>query len=265
MTHPRLSVSQMCTYSWSFGQNLELIDALGLAKVGLLINKADDYGRDAAVAALADRGIPATTVITRGFDLSAPDTWDAVRAELNGVTDLAARTGGSPYFTPGAADGRSFDELTEALAEAVAPCIGYAESRGVRLAIEPTLRPDRSYFHTLAEGIEVADRTGLGLIADIGNCWGETDYEATVRRAGSRIAVVQICDVRTDPPPPPGDRVVPGDGDLDIAGFVRAALDSGYTGVFELEVLGPGVEAEGYAATTRRAVDRATALLEEVL
>ncbi|WP_007507448.1 MULTISPECIES: hypothetical protein [Pseudofrankia] len=30
------------------------------------------------------------------------------------------------------------------------------------------------------------DRTGLSLIADLGNCWTERDVEPTVRRASSR-------------------------------------------------------------------------------
>ena len=58
---------------------------------------------------------------------------------------------------------------------------------------------------------------------------------------------------------------MPGDGDLPIRTFFEAALDAGYSGAFELEQVGPKIEAEGHAAALRRAVDRADALLEEVL
>lgn len=266
MTHPRLSVSQMCTYSWSFVDDLALWQELDVHGIGLLVSKMD-RGLEEAAAALQHRSMNATTVITGNFDLAEPRTWDTTRAGLNDVIDLAALVGGSPYFTPGASDGRSFDELTTALAEAVAPCVDYAASRGVRLAIEPTQRRDRSFVHTIADGIGVAERTGLGLIADLGNCWSEPYLEATLRRAGAHIAVVQVCDVVTDTPQPPkpGDRAVPGDGNLAVDKFVVAALEAGYTGPFELEILGPKIEAEGYAAATRRAVDRVSYLLEEVL
>jgi sugar phosphate isomerase/epimerase len=58
---------------------------------------------------------------------------------------------------------------------------------------------------------------------------------------------------------------VPGDGDLDIAAFFRAALDAGYAGPFELEMVGPLIDAEGHDGALRRAIPRANALLEEVM
>src|SRR5439155_18584330 len=164
------------------------------------------------------------------FDLSDSGSWDATRAQITEAVDLAAEIGGCTYFTPGRRDGRSFDELTASLAEAVAPCAAYAASRGVQLAIEPSLRTDVSFVHTLRDGLDVARAAEIDVIADLGNCWMERDYEATVRRAGDRIAMVQFADAvfGTLGEPPPGGRAVPGDGDLPIAGFLRAALDAGY-------------------------------------
>ena len=46
---------------------------------------------------------------------------------------------------------------------------------------------------------------------------------------------------------------MPGDGDLALDAFIEAALDTGYTGAFELEVVGPAIEAEGHGAALRRA------------
>jgi sugar phosphate isomerase/epimerase len=78
---------------------------------------------------------------------------------------------------------------------------------------------------------------------------------------------VQFADALFGTPqePSPGGRAVPGDGDLPIADFFRAALDAAYTGAFELEMVGPKIEAEGHASATRRAVEQASALLQEVL
>jgi sugar phosphate isomerase/epimerase len=267
MIHPRLSVSEMCTYPRPFGDELELWDELGVEQVGVITAKLDAYGRDQAVAALRERSMKATTVITGSFDLSAPTSWDATRAQVNEALDLAREIGGCTYFTPGRRDGRSFDELTASLAEAVAPCAAYAASLDVRLAIEPSLRTDVSFVHTLRDGLDVAEAAGIDVIADLGNCWMERDYEKTVRRAGTRIAVVQFADAvfGTLQEPPPGGRAVPGDGDLPIDRFLRAALDAGYRGAFELEMVGPKIEAEGHEPALRRGVERASALLEAVL
>jgi len=267
MTHPRLSVSEMCTYPWPFGDELDLWQELGIKRVGVITAKLDAYGRDKAVSTLNERSMAAATVLTRHFDLSAPDTWEANRAEVNAAVDVAGAIGGCVYFTPGRRDGRSFDELTGSLAEAVAPCVAYAAYKGVRLAIEPSLRTDVSFVHTLRDSLDVADTAGIGVIADLGNCWMERDYEATVRRAGSRISCVQFADAifGTSKEPPPGGRAVPGDGDLPIDRFIEAALDAGYTGPFELEQVGPKIEAEGHEGALRRAVEWASRLLEEVM
>ena len=82
-----------------------------------------------------------------------------------------------------------------------------------------------------------------------------------------RIAAVQFADAQFGTPekPSPGGRVVPGDGDLDVEAFIEAAVDSGYSGPFELEMVGPAIEAEGPFDATRRAVESATKLLERVL
>ena len=48
-----------------------------------------------------------TTIITRNFDLSAPDSWDATGADINRATTWLSEMGGVPYFTPGRRDGRS--------------------------------------------------------------------------------------------------------------------------------------------------------------
>jgi sugar phosphate isomerase/epimerase len=267
MTHPRLAVSEMCTYKSPFSDELQLWDELDIRLVGLLLMKVEVHGRDRALGALRDRSMTATTIITRNFDLSAPDSWDVTRADINRAVDLAVEVGGVPYFTPGRRDGRTFDELMASLAEAVAPCVTFAEAKGVRLAIEPSLRTDQSFVHTLRDAIDVADAAGIGLVADLGNCWMERDVEATVRRAGPRIAAVQFADALfgTTAKPSPGGRVVPGDGDLDIQGFIEAIVASGYSGPFELEMVGPAIESEGPCDATRRAVGNATKLLERVL
>jgi sugar phosphate isomerase/epimerase len=267
VTHPRLSVSEICTYPLRLADELQLWSELGVRHVGVLTAKLDAHGRPAAVAALRDRSMSAVTVITGHFDLASPATWDGTRAAVNDAVDLATVIGGCVYLTPGRRDGRSFDELTASLSEAVAPCARYAEARGVRVAIEPSLRTDVSYVHTLRDGLEVAERAGIDVIADLGNCWMERDYEKTVRRAGSRIAAVQFADAvfGTAGQPPPGGRAVVGDGDLPVRRFLEAALEAGYEGPFELEQVGPLIEAEGHAPALRRGVARANALLEELL
>jgi sugar phosphate isomerase/epimerase len=70
--------------------------------------------------------------------------------------------------------------------------------------------------------------------------------------------------MRSDGTAEAGNRVVPGDGDIPLERLVRMALDAGYQVAFDIEVMGPRVEQEGYPLAVRGAVDRAGELLDRV-
>jgi sugar phosphate isomerase/epimerase len=268
VTHPRLSVHEICTWPIPFGEELKLWDELQVQHVGLMGNKVDEYGRAQAIAALGQRDITAVTITTGAFDLSEPDSWDVTRASFRDAIDLATEVGGCVYTIPGRRDGhRSFDDLADAFCQAIEPVKSYADDKGVRLAVEPSLRTDVSFANSLRDGLILIDRAGVSVIADLGNCWTERDVPGIVRGAGAKIAAVQFADALygTSANPSPGGRAVPGDGDLAIGEFFRAALDAGYTGAFELEMVGPLIVEEGHLEATRRGVKRASAILDEVL
>ena len=60
------------------------------------------------------------------------------------------------------------------------------------------------------------------------------------------------------------NRLVPGDGDIPFQRVLGYVLDAGYQGMFDLELIGPKIEEEGYAAACRRAVDNLGAILESL-
>lgn len=267
MIHPRLSIDSLSSFHWSFEQDLALWRELGAPLAGLLISKiADDI--PGKVARLCDAGIRPSTVVTGAFDLSAPQTWDKNRALLAAIIDAVAGAGGgggTAYMTPGRTTGATWSEVLDLFAEAVAPSAAYAREKGVRLAFEPSLRTDASFVNTLRDAVDVAERTGLGLIVDFGNCWMERDLAAVLQRAAPHIALVQICDVVIGGPgrPSPGGRVHLGEGELPLHRLMQEVLATGYAGPFDLEVLGPAIEAEGYEPALRRGVERASVFLTE--
>lgn len=266
MIHPRLSVNALSSLSWTFDQDLALWRELGIKNAGLLISKiADDV--DGKLARLLDAGIRPITVVCGSFNLSAPATWVQTRDLLCDMIDsvAAADRNCSVYFPPGRTTGARWAEVLDRFDEAVTPCVEHASARGVRLAFEPSLRSDASFVNSLRDGVLVAERTGLGLVADFGNCWMERDLRDTLLRAGPQLALVQIGDVIIggNGVPAPGGRVQIGDGELPVTRLLQDVIDSGYQGLFDLEVLGPVVEKEGYEASLRRGVISASALLAE--
>jgi sugar phosphate isomerase/epimerase len=266
MMHPRLSVNALSSFNWSFDQDLALWRDLGVHHAGLLISKMEP-DREGKVAQLRAAGIRPATLVCGCFTLSARETWDRTRAALNGALDLvAAMDGGSVYCTPGRTTGQPWGKVLEVFAQAIAPCVAHARRCGVPLAIEPTVRTDVSFVNTLRDAVDMAKLTGVGLIVDFGNCWMERDLHEVLQAAAPHISLVQICDlvIGSSGKPSPGGRVHLGEGELPLRRLMQDVIDTGYSGLFDLEVLGPAIEAEGYAPALRRGVARASGLLAEL-
>jgi sugar phosphate isomerase/epimerase len=56
-------------------------------------------------------------------------------------------------------------------------------------------------------------------------------------------------------------RAVPGDGAIPLERLIGEVLEAGYGGVFDLELIGPRIEAEGHRPATLRAAE----ILSEIL
>jgi sugar phosphate isomerase/epimerase len=139
-----------------------------------------------------------------------------------------------------------------------------ARQAGIPIALEHTnsLRADVGFVHTLRDAIDLADRLDIGVCMETNACWAERDLAGTIDRgvAGNRIRLVQVSDYVIGTLATP-DRAVPGDGDIPIDRILGQVLAAGYDGVFDLELIGPKIEAEGYAAACRRAIDALEATL----
>jgi sugar phosphate isomerase/epimerase len=60
------------------------------------------------------------------------------------------------------------------------------------------------------------------------------------------------------------DRVVPGDGDIPLERILRTLVDAGYRGAYDIELIGPRIETEGYEQAVTRAVRHVDRLLREI-
>jgi sugar phosphate isomerase/epimerase len=166
------------------------------------------------------------------------------------------------YVCTGAAGSLSWDEAADSFAELVAPAVARGAELGVPLLVEPPnpLRVDISFVFWQRDAMDLARRAGTLVMFDLQSCWYERGLEAVVRENVDLVGLTQISDyvigtTRT------GDRAVPGDGDVPLERLVAMVLDAGFEGAFDLEVMGPRVEEEGYPSAVRRSVDQATALL----
>ena len=77
------------------------------------------------------------------------------------------------------------------------------------------------------------------------------------------IGLVQVSDfvIGTHDTP---NRVVPGDGDIPLHRLLNDIITAGYDGAFDLELIGPRIEDEGYESAIRRSTEGLGALLDSL-
>lgn len=268
--HPRVSVSAICTFGLSLTEQIDFWARHGITNVGVSVAKLEEHGWDdglARVRAACDAGLRVGNLIGLGpFALAHPDQWDAQRERLVRCLDAAEALGARcMVFTTGPAGALRWEEAADALHAAMAPVLAEARRRAVRFAVEHTnsLRVDVGFVHTLADVVDLARRLDAGVCMEINACWAERNLTRTIADGIDRIALVQISDYRIGTLTTPA-RLVPGDGDIPIERIVRTLLDAGYDGEFDLELIGPAIEAEGYDAAVPRAIDWLSGLLDRL-
>jgi sugar phosphate isomerase/epimerase len=169
------------------------------------------------------------------------------------------------YIVTGSYGSVLWEDAAAAFAEDIQPHVEHAEAAGVTLAVEPTnpLRTDTSFLHTVRDALEVSRMTGMQVVVDFYSAWYERDLDKLVRENVDLIALCQICDFKLGTFDMP-NRVALGDGDIPLERLFGLMLDAGYEGPFDLEILGPKIEAEGYRAPIVRSLERASEILDKL-
>jgi sugar phosphate isomerase/epimerase len=264
--HPRICVSGVCSWNWTLDEELALCRELGITNIGASLRKFDlDDG--SAVQKVLDSGVTVANLINvGGFSVADPAGWPAAQDHLKRVVDLAVRLGRPALvLTTGRAGALTWEEAADRFEEAGAPVFAHARDAGVDVAIEHTnsLRVDVGFVHSLRDILDLARRVGTRVTMEINACWVERDLAGTIAGGADRLRIVQVSDYRIGTQSTP-NRAVVGDGDIPIERILRQVLDVGYDGVFDLELVGPAIEAEGYASAIRRSCENLGAILERL-
>lgn len=242
--HPRVCVSGISSWNQSLADDVALYKELGVHTIGAALRKIEG---DVDVELLRSSGLAVANVIgvghtglTRGFEIAQRLAAPAI------------------VFTTGPAGALEWDDAADAFAAAVIPQL----PAPVKLCLEHTnsLRHDVSFVHTLRDAIDLARRLDIHVCMEINACWAERDLARTIADGIDRIGVVQVSDFAIGTLSTP-NRLVPGDGDIPLARIIGQVLDAGYEGVFDLELVGPKIEEEGYAS----AIARSCAYLSDLL
>lgn len=230
--------------------DISLWQELGVDHIGLISPKLEAEGWDASEAMIRSAGLRVSNISTEQHVLAE---------SLHLAASLGA---GTAYICSGPAGPLPWEEAASRFCKETAPMAELADRLGVRLAVEPTnpLRADVSFVYSLRDALDLAGSAGIGVVVDLYSCWYERNFDRLIREHVDSIALVQVCDYSLGTYDTP-NRVVPGDGDIPIERRLGTILEAGYRGVFDLEVMGPRVESQGYRDVVRRSVDRTSEIL----
>jgi sugar phosphate isomerase/epimerase len=251
--HPRISVNNLCSLSLPLAGDIALWRELGVDHVGLITPKLEAVGWDRAPGIVADAKLRVSNVA-------------AESRVLRESLEFAAAVGaGVVYACSGGIGKHGWDEALAGYCAQIAPLAALARQLGVRLGVEPTnpLRTDVSFVFTFRDAVDLARAAGVDIVLDLYSCWYERGLGDLVRKNLDLVALVQVSDFAVGTLDTP-NRVVIGDGDVPLERLLGMLLDAGYQGVFDLEILGPRIEEEGYRSVVQRSVERASEILERL-
>lgn len=250
----RFSINQMTVKQLSLPDLVDTCRELGVGNVGLWREPVQSYGVEETAKLVRDAGLTVTTLCRGGFFTAIdPEERAAALADNRRAIDEAATLGTDTLVLVSGglpAGSKDLHGARERIADALAELGPYAESNGVRLAIEP-LHPmyasDRCVVSTLAQALDLAERfpaQQVGVTVDTYHIWWDDHAPAQIARAGAggRIHTFQLADWTT--PLPEGvltGRGQIGDGSIDMREWQRHVEAAGYTGAIEVELFNDGL------------------------
>jgi len=266
--HERISIHQVCFPGASLAElaghwrdlgtrRVTLISPPLLAEGGLAQARTALSSGDYRVETVCHPFVSGPSLSRLKADSQAP------REALLRLIDIAAELGGrSIYMLTGGHGTLAWDDAAEIFSAAVAPCVEVARAAGVALAIEnaSSLYADLHIAHSLADTLTLAEMAGLGVCIDLYFCWAEAELRDLFARAMPICHLIQLSDYVYGDRSLPA-RAVPGDGVIPLERIVGWLLEAGYRGTFDLELLGPRIDAEGHLPAVSRAAGRVGALL----
>ncbi|MEM6798683.1 MAG: sugar phosphate isomerase/epimerase family protein [Planctomycetota bacterium] len=259
---PRLSMNELTTFRWSFDEDLFHYSRAGYDAVGVWRRKLADFGEERGAELLADSGMAVSNLLWAGgftgndgrsLAESVADGQAAIRtASVINAGCLVLYTGGRNNHTS-----RHAQRLVRSALEDL---LVTADEYDVTLAIEP--------MHTACAGewsVLTTLEDTVDLLADFASPRLKLVYDTYHFPLPERelpllcdltpmIAVVHLGDART----PHGidqERCPLGSGRAPVSEMISTLLEAGYEGDFDIELMGPTIEASDYESVLRSSRD----------
>jgi sugar phosphate isomerase/epimerase len=265
----RWSINQASSLSWDFDRDLREYLELGAAAISVMSTKLDAFGREAGRKLLRDSGMRLAAYGSIGsFDLHDRARWPAQIARARDEIAFGADLGAPLILMlTGAGQPHPYAASETALLAILQQILPAAERCDVTLAFEHNhaLRVDLGFIHSLHDALDLAQHVGsphFKVCVEMNNAWIERHLEQDIRERTRWIGLVQVNDFAAGTLATP-DRVPLGDGMIPLRRIIGQLEQAGYRGDYDIELVGPRIEALGYAESIRRSIAYLEGLQDE--
>jgi sugar phosphate isomerase/epimerase len=243
MSYPRFSISEASTHPATYEEDLGAYKSGGADGIGIWEFKLPDGDDGRSIDALRASGLTPTICVPKAPcilpDFLFPEPREPVerrKALCASVRRFAAFNPVGVMVVPGP-PGDDPAQTRRMVVEGVKAAADVAGELGVTIGFEQIRKDAGSLIWTLSQTLDVLEDIGAPNIKIIFDTWHFWDLPGVVddlRKYADRFICIQVNDRRQ--PRSWGDRLIPGDGDLDLPAFFGALESGGFKGWYDLEI-----------------------------
>lgn len=246
----RFAVCEFTTMDTTFEEDLELARQFGLGGIGLCEAKLPDGEDERSLELFRESGLVATSTlgailsplptVPAGLYAGLEDPDERIAAMLASIDRLAPFRFDTMVFSTGAEVGYARSEAIEIAVRGFRAAARRAAEHGLGISIEPVrdVGFNASFLRTMRETLDFMDlvsEPNLTLCFDVYHLWDDPEALGLIASNADRIGSIQISDWH-EPPRARGDRLIPGDGIIDLPTILGALDRAGYDGWYDLEI-----------------------------
>lgn len=265
----KFSMNQMTTLRWSFEQDCFRYHEAGLSAIHVWRDKIHDFGEAKGAILLEELGLEVSALSWAGgftgsdgrnFDDAVEDARQAVLL----AQDLHAEC---LVVYSGSRGGHISKHAQRLFATALDILIPFAQAHEVTLAIKPIRHrygTDWTLIRRMTDAlqlIDLVDSPHFKLVLDLYEFGDQAEVLDNLHLLVPYLALVQVADREIEPEQEP-NRGLPGSGNLPLQQTISRLIQLGYTGAFDVELMGRDVQPVAYEDLLRKSVDYLQAMIQ---